>query len=177
MLGLAVTLALATALVELAVHFVRRKFINPSSLGALQLNPQAYWMVPVSDVLIFGGCGLLVAAAAVLCRSRRAAAAGVFGLFFVSAFAVLLTFRGSDASRLFVFRRRPCLPAHGSAPGPAGRPARLVRRGLPALLASWPSSLASVPAAKSSTSATWFTRLRGRRTSCSLCSTQCVPRA
>ena len=31
-LGLAVTLALVTGLVELAMHFIRRHFINPSSL-------------------------------------------------------------------------------------------------------------------------------------------------
>src|SRR5262245_59100861 len=86
LIGLAMSLGLATGLVELAVHFIRRKFINPSSFGALQLNPQAYWMVPVSDLLIFGASGLIVAAAIAVFRSRRAAALGVFGLFFMSAF-------------------------------------------------------------------------------------------
>src|SRR6476661_5147639 len=77
MLGLAMSLGLATGLVELVVHFIRRQFINPSSFGALQLNPQAYWMVPVSDLLIFGACGLIVAAAAAVFRSRRVTALSV----------------------------------------------------------------------------------------------------
>jgi hypothetical protein len=41
-LGLALTLGLATGLVELVMHVVRRQFINPSSFGALQLNARAY---------------------------------------------------------------------------------------------------------------------------------------
>jgi arylsulfatase A-like enzyme len=133
-LGLAVTLAFATALFELAVHFVRRKFINPSSLGALQLNPQAYWMVPVSDVLIFGGCGLIVAAAA-LCRSRRLCAAGVFGLFFVSAIAVLLTFRGLTPLACCTFAAGFAYQLTAQLLTRPSRADRLVRRGLPALLA------------------------------------------
>jgi arylsulfatase A-like enzyme len=126
---------LATGLVELAVHFIRRKFINPSSLGALQLNPQAYWMVPVSGVLIFGVCGLVVAAAVLFFRSRKATSIGVFGLFFVSALAVLLTFRGLTALACSIFstglayRLTTRLMAHPE------RSSRLVRGGLPVLVA------------------------------------------
>ena len=104
-------------------------------MGALQLNPQAYWMVPVSDVLIFGACGLLVAAAATLCRSRRLCAVGVFGLFFVSALAVLLTFRGLTALACSVFAAGLAYQLTARLLARPGAPARLVRRGLPALLA------------------------------------------
>jgi arylsulfatase A-like enzyme len=134
LLGLAVSLGLATGLVELAVHFIRRKFINPSSMGALQLNPQAYWMVPVSDVVIFGACGLIVAAAATLWRSRRVSALGVFGLFFVSALAVLLTFRGLTALACSVFSAGLAYRLTTQLLAKPERPARLVRRGLPALV-------------------------------------------
>jgi arylsulfatase A-like enzyme len=135
LLGLAVSLGLATGLIELAVHFIRRKFINPSSMGALQLNPQAYWMVPVSDVFIFGACGLLVATLAAVFRSRKASALGVFGLFFVSALAVLLTFRGLTALACSVFSAGLAYRLTALLLARPERPLRLVRRGLPALVA------------------------------------------
>src|SRR5262249_9041425 len=94
MLGLAVLLGLATGLLELTVHFFRRHFINSSSLGALQLNQHALWMVPVSDALIFGICGLLLASAVAIWRARWISVVGVFGLCFLWAFAGLTTFRG-----------------------------------------------------------------------------------
>ena len=53
--ALAVVLGLATGLLELFVHFLRRRFINPSSFGALQLNPHAFWMVPISGRLDLWG--------------------------------------------------------------------------------------------------------------------------
>ena len=53
--------------------------------------------------MIFGALGLIVAAAAALWRSRKMSALGVFGLFFVSALAVLLTFRGLTALACSVF--------------------------------------------------------------------------
>jgi arylsulfatase A-like enzyme len=133
-LGLAVSLGLATGLVELAVHFIRRKFINPSSMGALQLNPQAYWMVPVSDVLIFGALGLIVAVAAAFWGSRKVSALGVFSLFFLSALAVLLTFRGLTALACSVFSAGLAYRLTTWLLARPERPARFVRRGLPALL-------------------------------------------
>ena len=39
LLGLAVSLGLATGLVELAVHFIRRKFINPKLDGRSPVEP------------------------------------------------------------------------------------------------------------------------------------------
>jgi arylsulfatase A-like enzyme len=94
LLGLAVLMGLATGLFELTVHFIRRHFINSSSLGALQLNQNALWMVPVSDALIFGACGLLLASAAAMARARWIIVVGVFGVCFLCAFAFLSTFRG-----------------------------------------------------------------------------------
>ncbi len=148
-MGLAVTLALVTGLVELAMHFVRRQFINPTSMGPLQLNPQAYWMVPVSNVLIFGVCGLFVAAAALVplaqaLHRRNLRALLRFGI------RRAPDLSRPDRTRLYNVRRRARLSALGPRPGPAGsrrspRAPRLAR-------CSWrssPSRLASVPAAKS----------------------------
>jgi arylsulfatase A-like enzyme len=94
LLALSVMLGLATGLLELVVHFIRRQFINSASMGALQLNQHALWMVPVSDALIFGACGLVLAGTAVLTRARWIVVVGVFGLCFLWAYACLLTFRG-----------------------------------------------------------------------------------
>jgi arylsulfatase A-like enzyme len=134
-LGLAVTLGLVTGLVELVMHLVRRRFINPSSLGSLQLNSQACWMVPISDLLIFGSCGLLVTAAAALGRSRRVHVVGVFGLFFLSAFAVLLTFRGLTSLACTIFATGVAFRLTVRLLARAGRPARVVRWSLPAVVA------------------------------------------
>lgn len=82
LVGLAVVLGLATGLGELLIHFLRRRFINPSSFGALQLNPHAFWMVPVSDALIFGACGILLAALSAVSRRRTTAVGSVFALLF-----------------------------------------------------------------------------------------------
>ncbi len=132
-LGLALGLALATAIIELAVHFVRRRFINPSSMGPLQLNLQAYWMVPVSNLLLFGVAGLLVAAAA-LFRMRRTLAVGVFGLFFLSSFAVLLTFRGLTTLACWTFAAGLGYRLAARVLTRPGCADRFVRWGLPAFL-------------------------------------------
>jgi arylsulfatase A-like enzyme len=92
-------------------------------------------MVPVSDLLIFGAVGLIIAAEAAVFRSRRAAALGVFGLFFLSAFAVLLTFRGLTALATSVFSAGAAFRLTKSLFARPERPQRIVRRGLPALLA------------------------------------------
>jgi arylsulfatase A-like enzyme len=94
LVSLAVVLGLATGVLELLAHFLRRRFINPSSFGSLQLNPHAFWMVPLSDALIFGACGIGLAVVAFFVRRRWACVVGVFGLVFLAAFVVLLTFRG-----------------------------------------------------------------------------------
>ena len=116
-LGLAVTLGLATGLVELAMHFVRRQFINSSSLGALQLNSQAYWMVPVSDSFIFGTCGLLVAAVAAPrpfpqgFRSRRLRA------FFPLGILRVVDIPGTHLARVCHVCRWPRISTHRASSG------------------------------------------------------------
>ncbi len=131
--GLALTFALLAALVELAMHVVRRKFINPSSMGALQLNPHAYWMVPVSDIIILGGCGLLAFAAA-LRRARKLCAVGLFVLYFVSAFAVMLTFRGLSSLACTTFAVGFAYQLTARQLARPERAVRLVRVGLPTLM-------------------------------------------
>ena len=133
-LSLAVMLALATALIELFMHFVRRHFINPTSMGPLQLNPQAYWMVPVSNLLLFGGAGLPLLAAAFF-RSRRLCTVGVFVLFFLSALAVLLTLRGLTFLACSTFAAGLAYQLQTRLLARSGRADRLVRLGLPAFLA------------------------------------------
>ncbi len=133
-LGLAVMLALATALIELVMHFVRRQFINPTSMGPLQLNPQAYWMVPVSNLMIFGAAGLPLFAAAVV-RSRRLCAFGVFVLIFLSALAVLLTLRGLSFLACSTFAAGLAIQLKNRLLDRVGRARRLVRFGLPAFVA------------------------------------------
>ena len=134
-LGLAVTLALVTGLVELAMHFVRRHFINPSSFGALQLNAEAYWMVPVSNLLIFGVLGLLVAGVAALRRYRSLSIAGDFALFIHSGFAGLLTIRGLSLLACSVFSAGLAFRLTTWLLAKEHRPSRFVRRALPVLLA------------------------------------------
>jgi arylsulfatase A-like enzyme len=93
-LSLSLLLGLSTGLIELVMHFIRRHYINTSSLGALQLNQHALWMVPISDALIFGVCGFVLAGAAVFNRARWVIALCVFGPCFLGALGFLLTVRG-----------------------------------------------------------------------------------
>ena len=136
LVGLAVLIGLATGLIELAMHLARRLFINPSSLGALQLNQHALWTVPVSDALIFGICGLIVAIAATVTRSSRIIALGLFGLCFLGVFAFLLTFRGLRRRRMLDPFSRRCVQLTRRIRAHPQRAGRLVKIGLPGLVAS-----------------------------------------
>ena len=148
-LGLAVTLGLATALFELAVHFVRRKFINPSSLGRS----------PVESAGLLDGSGLRSLdlwrmRSARRSRGRSVVRAGSLppassGSFSVSAFAVLLTFRGLTFSPVPL--SPPGSPISSQLASWHGRVALIVSSAA-ACLRSWrwsPSWPASVPVAKS----------------------------
>jgi arylsulfatase A-like enzyme len=90
----AVAVGLATGLLELATHFLRRLFINHSSFGSLELNPHALWMVPIADALIFGAVGIGLAALAAAIRKRRALPTGISVLVFLAGFLLLTTLRG-----------------------------------------------------------------------------------
>jgi arylsulfatase A-like enzyme len=94
LLVLSLVLGLATGLVELVLLFVHKHFVDPTAISSLQLNQYALWMIPVSNGLIFGACGLVLAVVAWFTRARVPVVVGVYGLCFLSAFALLLTYRG-----------------------------------------------------------------------------------
>jgi arylsulfatase A-like enzyme len=94
LLVLSLVLGLATGLVELILVFVRKHFVDPTAISSLQLNQYALWMIPVSNGLIFGACGLVLAVMAWLTRARLLVVVGVYGLCFLSALTLLLTYRG-----------------------------------------------------------------------------------
>jgi arylsulfatase A-like enzyme len=85
--------------------------------------------------LIFGTCGLLVAAAVALWRSHKVCAAGAFGLFFVAALAVMLTFRGLTLFASSVFALGLSYQLTTRLLREPRRAGRIVRRALPALTA------------------------------------------
>ena len=90
----AIWAGLVTANLELFVFWARWRFVDRTALSSLQLNQYAPWMVPLSDALIFSLAGLSIAVVAWLTRSRWAVALGIYGLCFLSAYALLLSYRG-----------------------------------------------------------------------------------
>jgi arylsulfatase A-like enzyme len=125
---------LVTGLLELALTLVRRRHIDAAAFGALQMNRHAIWMIPVSDALIFGACGLVLAAVALVWpRGGRRLAA--YGLGSLSALALLLTFPGLSQTAYVTLA---CGVASLLAPAMLARsrgPRRLVRVSLPVLAA------------------------------------------
>jgi arylsulfatase A-like enzyme len=91
---IAVWIGLVTAAIELFIFWFRWRFIDRTALSSLQLNQYATWMVPLSDALIFALAGVAAAIVVGLGRSRCAVALAVYGLCFLSAFGLLLSFRG-----------------------------------------------------------------------------------
>ncbi len=91
-------------------------------------------MIPISHGMMFGACGLILAAVAFLTRSRRLVGLGVYGLCFLSSLALLQVTRGlttiacSSLAGGFTFWVAPFLLAH------ARRPSRLVGFSFPALI-------------------------------------------
>jgi arylsulfatase A-like enzyme len=130
----AVWLGLATGLLEVVLLFVRRQLLDSSAVSALQLNQHARWMIPISHGMMFGACGLILAAVAALTRSRRLVGLGVYGLCFLSALALLQVTRGlttiacSSLAGGFTFWVAPFLLTH------ARRPSRLVGFSFPVLI-------------------------------------------
>lgn len=60
-LGKAAGFGLATGVLELAGEFVRKAILGESAwLSVNQLNPHYLWMVPLSNVLLFGTLGILL---------------------------------------------------------------------------------------------------------------------
>jgi arylsulfatase A-like enzyme len=134
-LAFAVWLGLATGLLEVALLFLRRYLLDSSAVSALQLNQHARWMIPISHGMMFGACGLILAAVASLTRSRRLVGVGVYGLCFLSTLALLQVTKGlttiacSSLAGGVTLWVAPFLLTH------ARRPSRLVGFGLPAQIA------------------------------------------
>jgi arylsulfatase A-like enzyme len=84
---------LVTGLLELTFVILRKQFVNTAALGALQLNRHAVWMIPAADVMILGALGLILAVGGWL-RLRGLRVLAAYGLSFVSALTLVLTFRG-----------------------------------------------------------------------------------
>src|SRR5262249_34984911 len=57
----AIWLGISTGLAELAICFVRWRFLDFTALSALQLNQHALWMVPLSHTFLFTACGVTFA--------------------------------------------------------------------------------------------------------------------
>jgi hypothetical protein len=121
-----VWLGLATGLLEVSLLYVRQYVVDAAAVSALQLNQHAHWMIPISHGMIFGAFGLVLAGVAVLTRSRKLAAAGVYCLSFFAALALLQTCRSltsiacSSLAGGITLWVAPCLVAR------ARRPCRLV---------------------------------------------------
>ena len=130
----AVWLGLTTGLLEVVLLFLRRYLLDSSAVSALQLNQYARWMIPISHGMIFGACGLILAAGASVTRSRRLVGLGVYGLCFLASLALLQVTRGlttiacSSLAGGFTFWVAPSLLRH------ARQPSRLVRFSFPALI-------------------------------------------
>jgi arylsulfatase A-like enzyme len=83
----------ATGLVETALLFGRKYLVNAATLGLLQMNQHAVWIISVANLVIFSALG--IAFGLVVPFSRRVIPiTAVFMLSTLSAFEILLTFRG-----------------------------------------------------------------------------------
>jgi arylsulfatase A-like enzyme len=93
-MALAIWLGLATGLIELALLDIRWRFVDATALSSVQLNQHALWMVPFSHAMVFTCCGLAMAVMMKFTRARWVGVLSVYGLCFLSVFALLLTYRG-----------------------------------------------------------------------------------
>ncbi|CAN5675119.1 hypothetical protein BH23PLA1_BH23PLA1_06630 [soil metagenome] len=82
-----------TGLLELASLLGQRQFLGVSSLGLLQMNRHARWMIPVSNLMIFLAVGLLLAPLG-FTRSARARWGALLVLNVLMFLTLVLTFRG-----------------------------------------------------------------------------------
>ena len=64
LLGTAVWFGLIAGPLELGLVLVRDRITDEVTPASLQTSRHALWMIPVSDLLIFAACGLLLALAA-----------------------------------------------------------------------------------------------------------------
>lgn len=85
----AVWIGLVTGALEAVLLFVRRQLFDPTLVTALELNPHARWMIPMSYGIIFGVCGAVLAAVAFFTRSRRLVGVAMYGLCYLASVSVL----------------------------------------------------------------------------------------
>ncbi len=81
-------------LCELALGEGRRRFVTPEALGAIHLNPHAWWMVPLADALLFGLIGIIFETLAVVSGKSWTRSLGIFCLCGSGAYTLLLAYRG-----------------------------------------------------------------------------------
>jgi arylsulfatase A-like enzyme len=134
LLVLAVWLALATGLLEMLLLYARKELIDSTAVSSLQLNQHARWMIPLSHGMIFGAGGVVAAAAVFFTRARWVMAAGVLGLCFLSAYALLLTYRGLSTIAYLVFSGGVACQIAPLVLSQLRRPSRLVVYSFPALI-------------------------------------------
>ena len=84
---------LTTGLIETAQVFARKYLFNPATLGLLQMNQHAVWIVSVANVVLFSIAGLALGLLVPLSR-RFVPMAALFVLATLAAFEILLTFHG-----------------------------------------------------------------------------------
>jgi arylsulfatase A-like enzyme len=133
-MALAIWLGLATGLIELALLDIRWRFVDATALSSVQLNQHALWMVPFSHAMVFTCCGLAMAVMMKFTRARWVGVLSVYGLCFLSVFALLLTYRGlsSLASSALAGGIAVRLSGRVRHHGPSVR--RLVNLSLPSLV-------------------------------------------
>ncbi|MEJ7637614.1 MAG: hypothetical protein WKF75_06380, partial [Singulisphaera sp.] len=93
LLGTAAWFGLIAGPLELGLVLARDRIAQEVTPASLQASRHALWMIPVSDLLIFGACGLLLALAARL-APRFGARLGLFFIPFLASMGVLLAIPG-----------------------------------------------------------------------------------
>ncbi len=84
---------LLTGLLVLGSLLAQRQFLGVSSLGMLQMNRHALWMIPLSNLMIFLTAGLLLAPLG-FSKSKKARWGAVLALNLLMFFTLVSTFRG-----------------------------------------------------------------------------------
>jgi arylsulfatase A-like enzyme len=126
-------LGLVTGLLELALLFARMHVYSKATLGALQMNRHFPWMIPVANLMIFGGCGLVLGLAARFWpRTVPRLAASSLG--FLSALTLLLGVQRLHPAACIVLALALTFRIAPRFATPSPTVGRLVRASLPVLV-------------------------------------------
>jgi arylsulfatase A-like enzyme len=123
----------ATGLIETSLLFARKYLVNPATLGLLQMNQHAVWIISVANLVIFSALGIGFGFLAPFSR-RRVPVVAVFTLATLSAFEILLTFRGLSMVAYGILSAGIGAQLARRIVSRRDRFRRLVRLSLPALL-------------------------------------------